>query len=130
MKLFKSAVEKEWRKLEKEEFHFLDKHMHKEDSKLNQFLSDKVPGGLQDTLDAAFAKAFHLIFEKGTDLIEKTYKKAELEKEYHINNFMVSMKENRKNLKAFSKKANGVMKSTCVILYSKTTLHTTVTTAF
>lgn len=107
MKLFKSPLEKEWVKLEKDEFYFLDKNMRKEDSKLSQFLSDKVPGGLQDTLDMAFAKAFHLVFEKGTDLIEKTYKKEEIAKEYQINEFTVKTKENRKNLKAFSKKANG-----------------------
>ena len=51
MKLFKSALEKEWIKLEKEEYLFLDKNLRKEDAKLTQFLSDKVPGGLQDTLD-------------------------------------------------------------------------------
>jgi len=107
MRLFKSAIEKEWAKLEKEEFYFIDKNIHKEDSKLNQFLSDKVPGGLQDTLDVAFAKAFHLVFEKGTDLIEKTYKKEEIAKDYQINDYTVKVKENRKNLKAFSKKANG-----------------------
>ncbi len=107
MKLFKSAIEKEWSKLKKDEFYFLDKNLQKENSKLNQFLADKVPGGLQETLDATFAKAFHLVFEKGTDLIEKTYKKDEIEKDYQINNYTVKVKENRKNLKTFSKKANG-----------------------
>ena len=107
MRLFKSAIEKEWAKLEKEEFYFIDKNIHKEDSKLNQFLSDKVPSGLQDTLDATFAKAFYLVFEKGTDLIEKTYQKEEIAKNYQINDYTVKVKENRKNLKAFSKKANG-----------------------
>ncbi|MBQ6843297.1 MAG: EcsC family protein [Agathobacter sp.] len=107
MRLFKSAIEKEWTKLEKEEYIFFDKALRKEDSKLNQFLSDKVPSGLQDTLDAAFAKAFYMVFEKGTDVIEKTYKKSEIEKDYQINDYTVKVKENRKNLKVFSKKAAG-----------------------
>lgn len=115
MKLFKSALEKEWIKLEKDEFNFLDKNMRKEDSKLNLFLADKVPGGLQDTLDVAFAKAFHLVFEKGTDLIEKTYKKDEIAKDYQINNYTVTLKENRKNLKAFSKKASSAGKTNLLI---------------
>ena len=115
MKIFKSALEKEWIKLEKEERIFLDKNMQKEDSKLNQFLSDKVPGGLQDTLDAAFAKAFYLVFEKGTDIIEKTYKKEDIEKDYQINAYSVNVKENRKNLKAFSKKAAGAGMSNLLI---------------
>lgn len=107
MKFFKSALEKEWTKLEKDEYAFLDKNMHKEDSKLNQFLEAKVPAGLQKTLDDAFAKAFQLIFEKGADIIEKSYKKDEIEKDYTINAYAATVKENRKNLKAFSKKASG-----------------------
>lgn len=115
MKLFKSALEKEWTKVEKEEFAFLDKNIHKEDSKLNQFLEDKVPAGLQSTLDTAFEKAFYLVFEKGTDLIEKTYKKDEIEKDYQINAYSAKIKENRKNLKAFSKKATGAGRSNLLI---------------
>lgn len=107
MKIVKSALEKEWAKLEKDEFAFLDKNMRKEDSKLNQFLADKVPAGLQSTLDAAFAKAFQLIFEKGTDVIEKSYKKDDIEKDYQIHSYAANLKENRKNLKVFSKKAAG-----------------------
>lgn len=106
MKFFKSALEKEWTKLEKEEYAFLDKAMHKEDSKLNQFLENKVPGGLQKTLDDTFAKAFALIFDKGTDIIEKSYKKEDIEKDYQINAYAANIKENRKNLKVFSKKAS------------------------
>lgn len=107
MKFFKSALEKEWAKLEKDEYTYLDKNLNKEDSKLNQFLSDKVPKGLQQTLDSAFAKAFQLVFEKGTDIIEKSYKKEDIEKEFAINSYAANVKENRKNLKAFSKKASG-----------------------
>lgn len=107
MKLGKSALEKEWAKVEKQEQTYLEKNICKEDSKLNQFLAEKVPAGLQATLDSAFAKAFHVVFEKGTDLIEKTYKKEEIEKDYKINAYSAQMKENRKNLKAFSKRASG-----------------------
>ena len=39
MKLFKSALEKEWERLKKEEANFINKNLQKEDSKLNQFLS-------------------------------------------------------------------------------------------
>ena len=115
MKLFKSALEKEWTKLEKEEYAFLDKNLRKEDSKLTQFLSDKVPEGLQTSLDTAFAKAFHLVFEKGTTVIEKTYKKEDIKKDYQINDYAVKVKENRKNIKVFSKKATGAGRSNLFI---------------
>lgn len=106
MKFGLSAMEKEWAKIEKKEQNYLQKNENKEDSKLNQMLADKVPAGLQNTLDAAFAKAFHLVFAKGTDLIEKTYKKEEIEKDYKIHAYSAQIKENRRNLKAFSKKAS------------------------
>ena len=115
MKFKFSALEKEWAKVEKDESYFITKQLNKEDSKLNKFLEDKVPSGLQSTLDSAFAKAFHTVFEKGTDLIEKTYKKDELEKDYKINAYAASVKENKKTLKAFSKKASGAGKSNLLI---------------
>lgn len=115
MRFLKSALEKEWTKVEKEEFAFIDKAMHKEDSKLNQFLENKVPGGLQKTLDDTFAKAFQIVFDKGTDIIEKSYKKEDIEKDYQINAYAANVKENRKNLKAFSKKASGAGRTNLLI---------------
>ncbi len=102
-----SALQKEWRKVEKQEQLYLQKRMMKADSKLNQFLAQKVPGNLQKTLDTAFAKAFYLVFEKGTGIIEKTYKKADLEKTYQINEYAARLRNNRKSYEVFSKKANG-----------------------
>lgn len=115
MKFKFSALDKEWAKVEKDEGRFITKQLDKEDSKLNKFLEDKVPASLQSTLDAAFAKAFHTVFEKGTDLIEKTYKKEEIEKDYKINSYTASVKENKKTLKAFSKKASGAGKANLLI---------------
>lgn len=103
----KSVLEKEWLKVEKQEQKFLKCRKEKSDSKLNNFLEQKVPDNLQNTLDAAFAKAFWLVFEKGTGIIEKTYRKDELEKNYQINEYAAQLNENRKSLKAFSKKASG-----------------------
>ena len=106
MKFGLSAVEKEWIKVEKNEQTYLKKNTRKQDSKLNQFLEDKVPAGLQTTLDNAFAKAFHIVFDKGTEMIEKTYKKEDLENAYKINEYTMQLKENKKTVKAFSKKAS------------------------
>ena len=96
-----SPLEKEWIKLQKQEQIYMQKRMEKKDSRLNQLLEKKVPQNLQKTLDTAFSKAFYLIFEKGTGVIEKTYKKEELEKTYKINEFAAQIRNNRKSLKAF-----------------------------
>lgn len=101
----KTPLEKEWEKLLKEERKFLLSRAEKKDSFLNQKLEQLVPAKLQDTLDTAFAKAFGLIFDKGTGVIEKTYKKEELEKDFQINQFTSDVKKDGKSLKKFSKKA-------------------------
>lgn len=102
-----SPLEKEWTKLEEKELQYLTKRMEKKDSRLNQFLEKKVPENLQKTLDTAFSKAFMLIFEKGTGIIEKTYQKEELKKDYQINEYIADIKGNHKSLKKFAKKAAG-----------------------
>lgn len=101
----KSAFEVEWEKLKKKEHKFLKEREEKKESFLNQKLSEKVPPKLQGTLDKAFAKAFGMIFERGTDVIEKTYKKEELQKTFKINEYTDEIRQNRKSLKAFGKKA-------------------------
>lgn len=102
-----TPLQKEWAKVEKQEAAYLAKRMEKPDSKLNRFLEEKVPPNLQNTLDGAFFKAFHVVFEKGTGVIEKTYKKEELQKSYQINEYVAQVRGNRKSLKSFSKKAAG-----------------------
>jgi len=101
----KSPLVLEWEKLQKKEQKFLKNREEQTESFLNQKLSEKVPAKLQGTLDKAFAKAFGMIFEKGTDVIEKTYKKEELQKTYKINEYANEVRQNRKSLKAFGKKA-------------------------
>lgn len=101
----KTPIEKEWEKLLKEESRFLAGRTEKKDSLLNRKLAEVVPEKLQGTLDAAFARAFGLIFEKGTGIIEKTYKKEELEKTFQINEYAEEIRQDAKSLKVFSKNA-------------------------
>ena len=103
----KTPYQKEWEKFIKKENRYLEKKQTKKESFLNQKLEEKVPEKLQGTLDTAFAKAFHLIFEKGTGVIEKTYRKQEIEKNYQINEFTSELKQDRKSIRAFSKNAKG-----------------------
>lgn len=104
----KTALEKEKIKLRKQEQSYLQKQMEKTDSMLNQLLEKKVPMNLQNTLDAAFSKAFYLVFEKGTGIIEKSYHKADMQKEYQINEYAMELKDDRKSYRKFSKKASGL----------------------
>ncbi len=101
----RAPLEKEWEKLMNEERKFLLSHAVKRESFLNQKLEQMVPDKLQDTLDTAFAKAFGLIFDKGTGVIEKTYNKDELEKSFQINQFASDVRKDGKSLKKISKRA-------------------------
>ena len=102
-----TPLEKEWIKAESQELTFLQKKSEKTDSKFSQFLESKIPAGLQNTLDKAFAKAFQMVFEKGTGVIEKTYNKEEMKKKYQINEYAAKVYGNKKSLKVFSGKAKG-----------------------
>lgn len=109
MKLFsrKDPVQAELEKLKKQEEKFLAKNREQKELPLNRFLQDKIPEKLQGTLEAAFAKAFSLIFEKGTGIIEKTYQKEELEKRSAIRQYAADVRGDRKSLKNFSRRAAG-----------------------
>lgn len=104
----KSPLEKEWESLIKNEQDFLKKRLEKKESFLNQKLAEKVPEKLQTSLDAAFFKAFTVIFEKGTPVIEKTYRRDEIEKKHKINAFADETLQSRKSIKKFSKEAGNV----------------------
>ena len=101
----KRAVDTEWLQFQKKEQKFLTNRAEKKDTVLNKKLEEKVPEKLQGTLDAAFAKAFGMIFEKGTGVIEKTYKKDELQKSYKINEYADEVWQTKGSLKVFEKKA-------------------------
>lgn len=68
-------------------------------------LSGKIPDGLSDKLNAAFYKSFGIIFEKGTGLIEKTYDKKEVAREYRYRDGAVREKATQKHLRAVGRRA-------------------------
>ena len=67
------AWSREWADMRRQEDAFLERYRQAQ-APLEQ-LRDRVPQGVQDTLEAAFSKAFCVILEKGTPAIEKTLRK-------------------------------------------------------
>lgn len=111
----KSATEKEWENLQKRELQFCKKQMEKKTSFLNEKLSGVVPAQLESNLQKAFYKAFELVFEKGTAVIEKTYRKDEKEYQYQMNTYAADLRENKKNVRAFRKNAQGSKRTNLLI---------------
>lgn len=100
-----TPLQREWDSLCKREQSFLERWQKKKETALNRFLAEKVPEKLQGTLDQAFEKAFHLIFEKGTGVIEKTYSRDRMKKEFQVDCYADQVYASRKTLRSFSKKA-------------------------
>ena len=69
----------------------LRRQAHKETPKWKTELKEKVPEKVYASLRIVFRKAFEIIFEKGTGIIEKTYKKDELSKDYQMRDFSIAL---------------------------------------
>lgn len=107
MELFtkKTAWEKEWNDLQKKEAKFTAKRKEGPTSVLMKKLDRVVPDKLSGTLNAAFFKAFEIIFEKGTGIIEKTYNKEKKETDFKVNTYAAEISDKRSTAKAFTKQA-------------------------
>ena len=77
-----NAWQKEWNRMQRMEYAYIHKGRFKKNSKMTAFLSKKIPENMQNKLNKAFAKAFEVIFEKGTSIIEKTYDKESIDKRF------------------------------------------------
>lgn len=111
----RSDLEKEWEALKKGESAYIRYKEKKREAFFNKKLQDKVPKKLQEKLDIAFSKAFFIVFEKGTVIIEKTYKKEEIQKEYKIREYGARLNPRKKYLKAFKKSSKASFNKNLII---------------
>lgn len=102
----KKYMEKEWKQLRRVEQKFLDHNMPIKTSGWQDKAARIMPAKLNETLNGAFFKAFELIFEKGTGIIEKTYQKEKKEQNYKIHEYAAEVRKNRSSLRAFGREAN------------------------
>ena len=100
-----TPIEKEWNNLLKKEDKFISARMKAKPPALNAKLDPHVPAKLRDTLNIAFNKAFEVIFEKGSPVIEKTYNKEKQEMDFKVNEYAASLKPDKKHIKKFGKNA-------------------------
>lgn len=112
-----AALQKEWNLVTAQEDKMLLAAKHKAEQaagnadakkKLSDWkttLESKIPAKVYDNLRAAFGKAFSLIFEKGEVIIEKTYNKDAILKDFAVRDYAVEIKGSRKELKAVRQKS-------------------------
>lgn len=99
MATYTSKWKKEWNRMLADEKAYLKQGRARKEPRLNSMVARHVPDGLQEKLDAAFAKAFKLIFEKGTGIIEKTYDREGIREQF-----------DEARLSAHMRKGNGLRK--------------------
>ena len=90
--------EREWSRQLAAEKKYIAEREKRGDSRLNAFLQTKVPEKLKDTLDTGFAKAFELIFAKGTGVIEKTYNRRDIERSSRVRRIIAQNNPTKHNL--------------------------------
>lgn len=98
-------IEKEWKQVLKQEENFLNRNFLPRQANWQEKIARFVPEKLNDTMNAAFFKAFELIFEKGTGIIEKTYSREKKQQNYKINEYTAEVRGTRRALKAFGREA-------------------------
>ena len=97
---FRKACEKELKYIEKQE-RKLQKQAMNSDSGWKNAIESLIPEKIYINLRAAFATAFNIIFEKGIDVIEKTYSKERLLKEFESRDTSVDDIQTRRELRKF-----------------------------
>jgi len=100
-------IKSELRKLAKSEERFISKNIPEKEVKWKEKIDRYIPEKLGTTLNSAFCKAFTLIFEDGTGIIEKTYNKEKLGQDYKVNEYSAGLRNNKSSLKKFGKVAYG-----------------------
>ena len=97
---FRLACEKELKYIAKQE-RKLQKQAMNSDSGWKNAIESFIPEKIYINLRAAFATAFNIIFEKGIDVIEKTYSKERLLKEFETKDTAVDDIQTRRELRKF-----------------------------
>ena len=99
------ALQKELLAVEKQEKKLQKSFVKAKNPAWKETLSEKIPRKVYTGLESTFCKGFSLVFNQGRSIIEKSYKKEELQSNHSIRDFAVQLKGGRKELKAVHKSA-------------------------
>ena len=101
----KTPLDKEWDSFLKRENKTLKRYGTRKEPFWEKKLHKAVPDGLREKLEDAFYKAFCVILENGTGVIEKTFSREKLEAEFKTREYAGRLYPVRKNLAAGRKLA-------------------------
>lgn len=103
-----TAIEEELKKIKREEDKIFNNALKPQPARgIKKELEKKVPENLMGTLEKGFAKGFELVFSKGGAIIEKTYDKDAIAKEFELNNKAVELTKDTREINKLKNKAAG-----------------------
>lgn len=92
MKARKTPVERELDRIARREAWLQQQAGKYHGAAWKEELERRIPEKVLHGLQSAFCKAFEMIFERGTALIEKTYSREALEKDFQVRDYAVRLK--------------------------------------
>lgn len=102
----KAAIQKELHTLQKQEEKLMrSATKQRSASSWKSELEKKVPDKVYHSLKIAFGKAFAIVFEKGTGIIEKSYQKESIQQDQKVQHYAVQLKGNRRELRKVKQQA-------------------------
>lgn len=99
------ALEKELFAIEKQEKKMEQAALKARPAAWKVQLESKIPARVYCSLQSAFCKGFHIVFDQGRRIIEKSYRKEEIQADYSIRDYAVQVKGGRRELKQIKKSA-------------------------
>lgn len=112
------TLQKELNKLIIKENKFIKRYenkKHSNQSLINKKLDSVIPNNLKETLNKAFLKAFELVFEQGTNIIERTYDKEAYVKQFEVNMYSKEVFGDKRSIRTFNKRASGSLNKNILI---------------
>ena len=79
-----------------------------------------MPEKVYESLRVVFRKAFEIIFEKGTGMIEKTYRKEELSKDFRMRDFSIGLNSRKEYFWLNARSDLNSLATLCVVTQIKT----------
>ena len=101
----RAAIEKEYAAVLKKETQLKQSAMKAAALGWKTELEKKVPEKVYHSLEAAFSKAFSVVFTQGVGVIEKTYNRRNLEETHSVQDYAVQVKGGRKELQQIKRNA-------------------------
>lgn len=99
------VIEKELKSVAKLEKKLCKAALNAKPAPFKTAVENKIPQKIYFALESTFSKGFSLVFSQGRGLIEKTYKKENIQNNHAIRDYAVQLKGSRKELKRMHKSA-------------------------